>query len=241
MNFKITKKKCQQGINGVCEGCGGKLEPIETVDNAGDPTYWCGCKHCSCFRSGVDRIHFEIARQLVLENTMIPYPNISGKNGTPEAKEYWLDSQTAGLSHDIARIHRMINEKAGMPNYETKLGRAEKIPLESNSIDLVVNQESLHEWEDPKKGFSEISRVLKPGGRMILKDLNKNCPRWKLRFFSLLISITAGRQSAKDHIGSYKNAFTFEEVVDLSRDAGFDEIDGEGEGLELFVRARKSI
>ena len=114
MNFKITKKKCQQGINGVCEGCGGKLEPIETVDNAGDPTYWCGCKHCSCFRSGVDRIHFEIARQLILENTMIPYPSISGKNGTPEEREYWLDSQTAGLSPDIARIHKMISEKGTM-------------------------------------------------------------------------------------------------------------------------------
>ena len=90
--YKITKEQCQQQIHGVCEGCGGKLEPIETVDNSHDPTFWVGCTHCSCFRSGVERIYFEIARELVKENILIPY-------------------QTAGLSHTIKLIHNMLNKK----------------------------------------------------------------------------------------------------------------------------------
>jgi ubiquinone/menaquinone biosynthesis C-methylase UbiE len=143
------------------------------------------------------------------------------------------------LSSEMLKLARSNAEKAEMLNYETMLGRVEEIPLESNSIDLVVSQNSLREWKDQKRGFFEIFRVLKPGGMLILTDLNKGCPMWKFRLFSFLIRIAVGRQSAKDHIGSYKNAFTFDEVVDLSRDAGFDEIDGEGGGLELFIRARK--
>jgi len=33
--------------------------------------------------------------------------------------------------------------------------------------------------------------------------------------------------------------FTFEEVADLLREAGFDEIKGQGKGLQLFVQASK--
>lgn len=142
-------------------------------------------------------------------------------------------------SIEMLQIAARNAEKAGMSNYETRLGKAEEIPLESNSVDLVVNQSSLHEWENPERGFLEILRVLKPGGRLILKDSNKDCPKWKLRLFSLLISITSGRQSAKDHLSSYKTALSFGEVVDLLKEVGFDEIKSEGKGLELFVQALK--
>jgi len=43
MKYITTKEECQKSISGVCEGCGGELEPMETEDNAGNPTYWIGC------------------------------------------------------------------------------------------------------------------------------------------------------------------------------------------------------
>jgi len=111
--YETTKKECQSRIKGVCEGCGGKLEPIETVDNAGNPTYWVGCKHCSCFRGGVEKIYFEIARELIEKDEIRPYSNMSKHDysDTPERLEYWLDSQTAGLSHTIRLIDGMLKRK----------------------------------------------------------------------------------------------------------------------------------
>lgn len=126
-----------------------------------------------------------------------------------------------------------------MLNYETRLGKAEEVPLELDSIGLVVNQSSLHARGNPKQGFLEILRVLKPGGRLIRADSNRNCPKWKRGLFSLLILISSGRQAVKGHLESCKKAFTFEEVVDLLKEAGFVEIKSEGKRLNLFVHALK--
>ena len=151
------------------------------------------------------------------------------------------DTRIIGVdpSSEMLQVAKRNTEKAGMSNFETKLGRAEEMPLEPNSIDLVVNQSSLHDWENPKRGFSEILRVLKSGGMLVIEDCNKSCPKWKVWLSSLQILITCGREAVKGHSESYKTAFTLEEVVDLLKEAGFEEIKGEGKGLDLFVQALK--
>ena len=140
----------------------------------------------------------------------------------PQAKIIGVDP-----SSEMLKIARKNADEAGMSNYETRLERAEEIPIESNSVNLVVTQSSLHEWENPQKGLSEIFRVLKPGGSLILKDYNRGwLSKWKRHLFKFF-----------GHLEMFK--FTFEEVVDLLREAGFDEIKGKGRGLELFVQALK--
>lgn len=109
--YQTTKEECEATIKGVCEGCGGKLEALETVNNAHQPTFWVGCNHCSCFRSGVDKMYFDIARQLVKDGTILPYNMDKCEyEKTPERLEYYYDSQTAGLSHKISFIHKLIKE-----------------------------------------------------------------------------------------------------------------------------------
>jgi hypothetical protein len=111
-DYKTTFVECQKliGNDNVCEGCGGKIEPIETVDNSGAPTFWVGCKHCMCFRSGVRKLYWKIARKLVVEGRILPYSSLHKceYEDTPERLGYYLDSQTAGLSNDIAYIHKLI-------------------------------------------------------------------------------------------------------------------------------------
>lgn len=117
--YQTTFDECLKKINelgGVCEGCGNNLEPIETVDNSNNPTFWRGCIKCSCFRVGVKKIYFDIARELVEKEIIIPYHFLiveknEGKFNTPELLEYYYQSQCAGLSHTIGQIAAMLAER----------------------------------------------------------------------------------------------------------------------------------
>ena len=83
-------------------------------------------------------------------------------------------------SAEMLEVARGNADEAGVSNYDSRLGAAERIPLESRSVDLVVTQASLHEWESVEKGFSEILRILRPGGSLAVKDFNRNwLSRWK--------------------------------------------------------------
>jgi ubiquinone/menaquinone biosynthesis C-methylase UbiE len=65
---------------------------------------------------------------------------------------------------DLAnKIHRQSNLKFIQ-------GNAEEIPIESNSIDVVINVESCHGYGNVPKFLSEVKRVLKPGGHLLLVD-----------------------------------------------------------------------
>ncbi len=111
-NYVTSKKQCESNIKGVCEGCGGKLSAIKTVDNSGNPTYWQGCKHCMCFRGGIEPKYFKVARMLIENGDCIPYSSMSKRDyqDTPERIQYYLDTQTAGLSYTIKRIHKLLED-----------------------------------------------------------------------------------------------------------------------------------
>ena len=112
MSYKITKEQCEANISGVCEGCGGELAAIETVDNSGNPTFWQGCEKCSCFRQGIEPKYFEIARKCVEDNILRPYNrmNVAEYSGNPDKLEYYYDVQTAGLSLIIKYIDKLLKE-----------------------------------------------------------------------------------------------------------------------------------
>jgi len=149
----------------------------------------------------------------------------------PQAKIIGVD-----LSSDMLEIARRNADEARVSNYETRLGRAEEIPVESNSVNLVVTQSSFHEWEDPQKGLSEILRILKPGGSLILKDYNRVwLSGWRRSLLKFLLTMVG--ESYEDHVGMFR--FTFDKVADLLREAGFDEIKGKASGLQFLIRALK--
>lgn len=50
------------------------------------------------------------------------------------------------------------------------LAGAEKIPVESESCDLVIAVNTLHHWVNVNKGLNEVLRILKPSGRFVSID-----------------------------------------------------------------------
>jgi SAM-dependent methyltransferase len=59
------------------------------------------------------------------------------------------------------------------PNARILIGDLERIPLESNSVDLVVSRSVFEHLEHPERVLAEVSRVLRPRGRLVLTTPNK--------------------------------------------------------------------
>ncbi len=66
---------------------------------------------------------------------------------------------------------REAARKLGLEHVELREGDAEALPVEDDSVDVVISNGVLNLTTDKAKAFSEILRVLKPGGRLMLGDI----------------------------------------------------------------------
>ena len=125
---------------------------------------------------------------------------------------------------------------------KTYVGTSENIPLEDVSVDLVVSRFSLAYWEKPLSSMKEISRVLKPNGKIVFEVLNKNFPRWKLFVLKINWVIkTTSFQTAKYFTDAYKTAYSIQSVHDLLKKTGFKTVKtlGDKKDWKFIVIAEK--
>ena len=108
--YRITEEQCRKNISGVCSQCGGELEPIETVDNAHNPTFWCGCSNCGRFDNGVSPLVYTIAKAMVEERHYRAYSHIQDSpSDTEEEKLYHTQCQISGACVTVVDVINFIN------------------------------------------------------------------------------------------------------------------------------------
>ncbi|MCX6665693.1 MAG: methyltransferase domain-containing protein [Euryarchaeota archaeon] len=139
--------------------------------------------------------------------------------------------------------HKNINDLHCSDCFVTH-ARAEQLPFGDNSIDCIVSRLSLSSWEKPQQTFVEIFRVLKPGGRVLIEDLNRGFPAWKLSIRKVLMSLkTAKKDVITYHSEYYARAFSLAEAEQAFIKIGFTIVKKEGKktGWNFLVIAEKPL
>ncbi len=67
-----------------------------------------------------------------------------------------------------------LARKHGIANLEYRLGDLEDVPIRAGTVDLAFLSQALHHAAHPEKAIGEAWRILKPGGRIAILDLNRH-------------------------------------------------------------------
>lgn len=77
-----------------------------------------------------------------------------------------LDMTTAMLA-----VGKAEAAKQRLLNMDFVQGDAEKLSFSDNSFDIVISRLAFHHFPNPKRCFSEMVRVLKTGGKLVVMDM----------------------------------------------------------------------
>ena len=108
---------------------------------------------------------------------------------------------------------RQNAEKRGFNNVEFRQGDIEDLPVSDQSVDVVVSNCVLNLVPDKAGVFSEIMRVLRPGGHFSISDvvLSGDLP-------------DSLRNAAEMYAGCVSGAIQMDEYLELARQAGFENV-----------------
>lgn len=126
-----------------------------------------------------------------------------------------------GVDPDDAIWKRSATRRKACPIEIERIGLSgEEIPLEKNRADTVVVTYSLCTIPDPVKALHEMTRILKPGGRILFSEHGKApddaVAKWQSRIDPMWKKIAGGCHSGRDIEALFKQAnLTFDTLEQM--------------------------
>lgn len=135
------------------------------------------------------------------------------------SKKVGDQGQVIGVDMTSEMIERAKKNaiNGGYKNVDFRLGEIENLPVDNNSIDLIISNCVINLSLDKEKVFKESYRVLKNGGRIMVSDLvlAKPLPEKIMKSVEAYAGCIAGALLEKDYLSAIKKAgFSDVQVVE---------------------------
>ncbi|MFL9485153.1 arsenite methyltransferase [Chitinophagaceae bacterium LWZ2-11] len=148
-------------------------------------------------------------------DTVVDLGSGAGNDCFIARKEAGEDGKIIGIDFTPSMIEKATQNalKVGFTNVEFRQGDIENIPVEDNSVDVVVSNCVLNLVPNKQNVFTEIHRILKSSGHFSISDiaLSGELPK-------------ALQEDAEMYAGCVAGAIQREEYLNLIRSAGFKNI-----------------
>ena len=147
-------------------------------------------------------------------------------------KAKYPDRRYTGIDQTPEMIE--VAKAKGLPGVELVVGDCEKLPFPDGSFDAVICCQSFHHYPNVQDFFDSVSRVLRPGGRLILRDMTAKtgAMRWFFNHVELPLVHLTGHGDV--------HVYSVDEVRRLCARAGLSLERGEKRGFfRLHCVARK--
>ena len=112
----------------------------------------------------------------------------------------------------------------------------ECLPFKNNSMDIVISLFSLHHMDNPGKLFTEVDRVLKPEGTLLIIDFRRDMSRALFillnNLWQGLFCLSAGRKGFYD---SVRSAWTPKELKLVLNMSNISRFKVNSNPMEIFV------
>jgi len=154
---------------------------------------------------------------------------LAAKKVGPKGKVIGVD-----MTQEMIKIANENVRKMNAKNVKFRLGEIEILPIENESVDVVISNCVINLSPDKNKVFREAFRVLKPGGRMLISDIvtQGELPKKMRGSLELWAECIAGALDEQEYIRKIRDA-GFRDVEILSKGAFL------GKVYSIKVRAYK--
>ena len=105
---------------------------------------------------------------------------------------------------EILASARQRIDRLGLKNVSLISENVSQLSIRDCSLDVVFFSQSLHHLDDPKSGFKEAERILRPGGQILVMELAKHSEDWVL-----------------EKLGHKWQGFEKETLLDFMQNVGF--------------------
>ena len=145
--------------------------------------------------------------------------------GTVSAALAPFVARVVAVDGSAAMLQAAKKRLQGFDNIDLRRGELESLPIDDARLDAATLMLVLHHVPEPERALAEASRVLKPGGRVVLVDM-----------------LPHDRESYRQQMGHVWLGFSDEHVRRLLAGTGFEDVrivslppDAKAKGPGLFV------
>jgi SAM-dependent methyltransferase len=117
------------------------------------------------------------------------------------------------MTPEMIERARSSANRLGLPNVEFRQGYLEDLPVESNTVDVIISNCVINLAPDKSRVFAEAFRVLKPGAKLAVSDIVTDGPL-----------PNAVKQSLSAWAGCVAGAIEAQEYIQMMESVGFTNI-----------------